>query len=134
MVEPGGSRAAMTAEIRVRRLEANGIHLNVAEAGPEDGPLLLLLHGFPESWYGWRHQIDPLAAAGFRVVAPDQRGYGGEREAAGVASYRLDNLVADVVGLLASLGRERARSSATTGAGSSPGRRSSGIPTGSTAR
>ena len=98
----------MNAEIRVRPIRVNGIELNVAEAGPEDGPLLLLLHGFPESWYGWRHQIDPFAAAGYRVVAPDQRGYGGSDKPKGVAAYGLDNLVADVMGLIAAEGRERA--------------------------
>ena len=98
----------MTVEIHCRQVATNGIHLNVAEAGPEDGPLVILLHGFPESWYGWRHQIDPLARAGYRVVAPDQRGYGGSDKPAGVASYRLDALVADLVGLVAAYGRDRA--------------------------
>lgn len=54
-----------------RIIECNGIHINIAEQG--DGPLVLLVHGFPESWFSWRHQIDALAAAGFRVVAPDLR-------------------------------------------------------------
>ena len=52
----------------------NGIRMHYVEAG--EGPLLILLHGFPESWFAWRHQIEPLAAAGYRVVAPDLRGYG----------------------------------------------------------
>ena len=56
-------------------VETTGIRLNVAQAGPANGPLVILLHGFPEFWYGWRKQIPALAAAGFRVWAPDQRGY-----------------------------------------------------------
>jgi len=95
-------------EIKVRLVETNGIRLNVAEAGPEDGPLLILLHGFPEGWHGWRHQIDALARAGYRVVAPDQRGYGASDKPRRVASYRIDHLVDDAVGLIASFGRDRA--------------------------
>ena len=57
-----------------RIVECNGIRINIAEQG--EGPLVLLVHGFPKSWFSWRHQIDALAAAGFRVVAPDMRGYG----------------------------------------------------------
>ena len=55
-------------------IDVNGIRLHIAEQG--EGPLVVLLHGFPESWHSWHHQLGPLAAAGFRVVAPDQRGYG----------------------------------------------------------
>ena len=77
----------------------NGITLHVAEAGPADGPLLILLHGFPEFWYGWRHQIGPLAAAGYHVIVPDQRGYNLSDKPQGVDAYRLDELAADVVGL-----------------------------------
>ena len=62
------------AGVTERRIATNGIELNIAEAGK--GPLVLLLHGFPESWYSWRHQFAPLAAAGYHVVAPDMRGYG----------------------------------------------------------
>ena len=98
----------MIDEIKLRRVSTNGIALNIAEAGPEDGPLLLLLHGFPESWYGWRHQIDPIARAGFRVVAPDQRGYGASDKPRSVASYRINHLVDDAVGLVSSFGRDQA--------------------------
>src|SRR5262245_2875513 len=59
------------------RIPVNGIALHVVQAGPADGPPVVLLHGFPEFWYGWRRQIGPLARAGFRVIVPDQRGYGG---------------------------------------------------------
>jgi pimeloyl-ACP methyl ester carboxylesterase len=95
-------------EPRFRRIATNRIRLNVAEAGPEDGPLVILLHGFPEFWYGWRHQIGPLAVAGYRVMAPDQRGYNRSDKPRGVASYRLEELVDDVLGLIDSAGRDRA--------------------------
>lgn len=84
---------------RFSRIGTNGIHLHVAEAGPADGPLLILLHGFPEFWYGWRGQMGTLAAMGFHVVAPDQRGYNLSDKPEGVASYDLDQLAADVIGL-----------------------------------
>ena len=60
--------------LRHRSVFTNGVELFVTEAGPEDGPLVVLLHGFPEFWYGWHHQIGPLAEAGYRVLVPDQRG------------------------------------------------------------
>jgi pimeloyl-ACP methyl ester carboxylesterase len=90
------------------RVSTNGITLNVAELGPIDGPLVILLHGFPEFWYGWHHQVAPLAEAGFRVLAPDQRGYNRSDKPRGVASYGLDVLSDDVVGLIDACGRERA--------------------------
>ena len=77
----------------------DGVTLNVARAGPQDGPPIILLHGFPEFWWGWRHQIEPLAAAGFNVIAPDQRGYGKSDAPAGVDAYQLDMMVADVIAL-----------------------------------
>jgi pimeloyl-ACP methyl ester carboxylesterase len=86
---------------------ANGIDLYAVEAGPEDGPLVILLHGFPDFSYGWRHQIGPLAAAGFRVVVPDQRGYGRSDKPSGLGAYRIPTLGADVLGLAESCGRER---------------------------
>jgi hypothetical protein len=89
------------------RLAANGITLHAVAAGPVDGPLVILLHGFPEFWYGWRQQIAPLAASGLRVVAPDQRGYNLSDKAAGIAAYRLDALADDLLGLAEALGRER---------------------------
>ncbi|WP_435017651.1 alpha/beta fold hydrolase [Tundrisphaera sp. TA3] len=98
----------MSVATRLVRVPTTGITLNVAEAGPEDGPLALLLHGFPEFWYGWRNQIGPLAEAGYRVVVPDQRGYNLSDKPAGVAPYALDTLVDDVLGLMDALGRERA--------------------------
>ena len=82
----------------------NGIDLFVATSGPRDGPVVMLLHGFPEFSYGWRRQIPALAAAGFRVVVPDQRGYGFSTKPDGVAAYALDTLVDDVVALGDALG------------------------------
>ncbi|MCA0007308.1 MULTISPECIES: alpha/beta fold hydrolase [unclassified Mesorhizobium] len=82
-------------------VETNGIRLNVAEQG--DGPLVFLCHGFPESWYSWRHQLSALAAAGFHAVAPDMRGYGKSDRPEAVEQYTLFHLVGDTVGLLDAL-------------------------------
>jgi pimeloyl-ACP methyl ester carboxylesterase len=96
-------------EIRHRTIAVQGVRLHVVEAGPEDGPLLILLHGFPEFWYGWRRQIGPLAAAGFRVQCPDQRGYNLSDKPRGVSSYNLDRLAEDVLGLIDAAGVAKAR-------------------------
>jgi len=93
-------------EIQFKRRVGNNVTLHVAEAGPESGRLVVLLHGFPEFWYGWRHQIDALAGAGYRVVVPDQRGYNLSDRPGGRAAYDLDLLAKDVLGLAKSLGRE----------------------------
>ncbi len=87
-----------------RMIEANGITLRVVVEG--QGPLLLLLHGFPQCWYLWRHQIDELVAAGYQVAVPDQRGYGGSDKPADVEAYDATELVADAVGIADALGRE----------------------------
>ena len=84
-----------------RMIESNGIRLNIAEQGK--GPLLLLCHGFPESWYSWRHQIEALAAAGFHAVAPDMRGYGKSDAPEAIDQYTIFHLVGDLVGLLDAL-------------------------------
>jgi epoxide hydrolase A/B len=97
-----GAREAATH----RRLQTNGIGMHVAEAG--SGPLVVLLHGFPELWYSWRHQLPVLAAAGYHAVAPDLRGYGGSDASAADESYAPSNLAADAVGLLDALGAEQA--------------------------
>jgi pimeloyl-ACP methyl ester carboxylesterase len=94
-------------QVEHRHIPVNGITLHVAEAGPGDGPLVILLHGFPEFWFGWREHIAPLAQAGYRVVAPDQRGYNLSSKPKGVAAYRLDVLAADVFALADALGRDR---------------------------
>ena len=86
----------------------NGIRLNVAQAGPANGPLMILLHGFPEFWYGWRKQIPALAAAGFRVWAPDQRGYGATERPQPIEAYDIEHLTGDLVGLLDHLKIEKA--------------------------
>ncbi|HEV3343297.1 MAG TPA: alpha/beta hydrolase [Pirellulales bacterium] len=91
-----------------RSVTASGLNFHVATAGPEDGPLVILLHGFPELWFGWRHQIDFLADAGFCVWAPDQRGYNLSDKPPGAEAYAIDYLAADVVGLILAAGRERA--------------------------
>ena len=89
-------------EVRfTRRAASGGVMLNVAEAGPQDGPLVILLHGFPEFWFGWRHQIGALANAGYRVVAPDQRGYNLSDKPTGIENYDIDRLADDVVALAA---------------------------------
>src|SRR5436190_3912536 len=89
-----------------RFLETNGIRMHVAEAGT--GPLVVLCHGFPESWYSWRHQLVALAEAGFRAVAPDMRGYGQTDRPEAIEAYTLLHLVGDMVGLLDALGVESA--------------------------
>jgi pimeloyl-ACP methyl ester carboxylesterase len=86
---------------------ANGLQFHVVKAGPHDGPLVLLLHGFPEFWYGWRHQIPRLSSAGFRVWAPDQRGYNLSDKPGGIAPYAVDHLADDVLGLIDAAGREQ---------------------------
>jgi epoxide hydrolase A/B len=92
----------MTDEIRHHSIETNGIRMHVAEAG--DGPLVVLCHGFPESWYSWRHQLVALAEAGYHAVAPDMRGYGQTDQPEAIEAYSLLHLVGDVVGLLDALG------------------------------
>ena len=85
-----------------RDLSANGVRLHVAEAG--EGPLVLLLHGFPEFWWAWRAQLPALAAAGFRAVAPDLRGYGGSDKPP--RGYDLPTAAADVAALVRALGEQ----------------------------
>src|SRR5258708_27973873 len=81
-------------ELRDGYAEIGDVRLHYVEAG--EGPLIVLLHGFPEFWYGWRQQIQPLAAAGFRVVAPDMRGYNLSSRPDGVAAYDISLLAADI--------------------------------------
>jgi pimeloyl-ACP methyl ester carboxylesterase len=81
-------------------IETNGIRLYVVFAGPKDGKPVVLLHGFPEFWYAWRQQVEPLAAAGYRVIVPDQRGYNLSDKPKGVKEYRVGLLAQDIVGLL----------------------------------
>jgi pimeloyl-ACP methyl ester carboxylesterase len=88
-------------ELRRRTVETNGIRMHLAEQG--EGPLVLLCHGFPESWYSWRHQLPTLAEAGFHAVAPDMRGYGQTDRPDAIDQYSMLHLVGDVVGLLDAL-------------------------------
>lgn len=83
-------------------VETNGIRMHFVQAG--EGALVVLCHGFPESWYSWRHQISALAEAGFQVVAPDQRGYGLTSAPQAIESYNIFNLAGDIVGLVNSFG------------------------------
>ncbi|MGC9347118.1 MAG: alpha/beta fold hydrolase [Anaerolineae bacterium] len=94
-------------KLEKRFLQTGTIRLHVVAAGPEDGPTLVLLHGFPEFWYGWRHQIPALAEAGYRVVVPDQRGYNLSDKPKGIQAYAADLLVHDVVNLVAATGQEK---------------------------
>jgi len=96
----------MSEEVSHRIVETNGIRMHLAEQG--QGPLVLLCHGFPESWYSWRHQLRALADAGFHAVAPDMRGYGRTDQPAAVDQYTLLHLVGDMVGLVDALGGETA--------------------------
>ncbi len=89
-----------------RSVTTNGVRLHCVVAG--SGPLVVLLHGFPEFWYSWRHQIPALVAAGFRVAAPDLRGYNDSDKPEGVEAYRMSELVEDLAGLVRALGEERA--------------------------
>ena len=86
-------------------IDTNGITLRTIVEG--DGPLAILLHGFPRCWYLWRHQIDPLKKAGFRVAVPDQRGYGASSRPERIEDYNILELAADVVGLADALGEEK---------------------------
>jgi pimeloyl-ACP methyl ester carboxylesterase len=87
-------------------VETNGIRMHIAEAGV--GPLVILCHGFPESWYSWRHQLAALASAGFRAVAPDMRGYGKTDRPEAIDQYTMFHLVGDIVGLVDALGESTA--------------------------
>ena len=91
-----------------QQITTNGVKLHVVQDGPKTGRLVILLHGFPEFWYGWRRQIPHLAAAGYRVWAPDQRGYNLSDKPVEIAAYTLDELAADVIGLIDAAGQEKA--------------------------
>jgi pimeloyl-ACP methyl ester carboxylesterase len=92
--------------LKHRSIEANGIRIHLAEQG--SGPLVLLCHGFPESWYSWRHQLAALSKAGFHAVAPDMRGYGQSGRPVEIDRYSMLHLVGDMVGVLDALGAKQA--------------------------
>jgi pimeloyl-ACP methyl ester carboxylesterase len=93
-------------ELKHRFIETNGIRMHIAECGA--GPLVVLCHGFPESWYSWRHQLQALAEAGFHAVAPDMRGYGQTDRPDAIEQYTLLHLTGDIVGLLDALSADKA--------------------------
>lgn len=106
-VRSGASSVApLSTELTHGTLQANGIAIHYVEQGR--GPLVLMCHGFPESWYSWRHQLPALAAAGYRAVALDMRGYGGTSKPQAIASYSVSHMVGDVVGAIAALGEKQA--------------------------
>jgi pimeloyl-ACP methyl ester carboxylesterase len=94
-------------ELEHNYIETNGIRLHVVQAGPRSGTPVILLHGFPEFWYGWRKQIPALVEAGCRVIIPDQRGYNLSDKPQGIKNYKISTLVDDIVGLIDALDYEK---------------------------
>ena len=90
----------------MRFIQSNGITMRIAEMG--SGPLVILVHGWPESWYSWRHQLPALAAAGYHVVAPDMRGYGKTDKPSAVEDYDIQHVTADIAGIVEALGEKTA--------------------------
>jgi pimeloyl-ACP methyl ester carboxylesterase len=97
---------AQDGEPKLRMIKSNGINMRIAEMG--EGPLVVLVHGWPESWYSWRHQLPALAKAGYHAVAPDMRGYGKTDAAEKVEDYDIEHLTADIVGVIDAMGEETA--------------------------
>jgi pimeloyl-ACP methyl ester carboxylesterase len=98
------ARTALGIPLESSLVETNGIRLHVVQAGPVDGPPVVLLHGFPEFWWTWHAQLKALAQAGFRVIVPDQRGFGRSDKPPRIEDYRSQERLADIVGLLDALG------------------------------
>lgn len=98
----------MNITLNENNIRANNLQLHCVQAGNEDGELIILLHGFPEFWYGWRKQIEPLALAGYSVLVPDQRGYNLSDKPQNVSAYTLEEGAKDILGLINSAGREKA--------------------------
>jgi len=92
--------------LRHRQFDTGELWLHLVESGPVAGQPLLLLHGFPEFWYGWRGKIGPLAEAGYRVIAPDQRGYNLSDKPPGLRAYMIERLVADVIAIIQDAGAD----------------------------
>jgi pimeloyl-ACP methyl ester carboxylesterase len=93
-------------EVAHRTIEVNGLNIHFAEAG--QGPLVVLCHGFPESWYSWRHQLQALAESGYHAVAPDMRGYGRTDKPEAIDQYTIFHLTGDVIGLARALSSDKA--------------------------
>ena len=91
-----------------RLIDCNGLRMRIAEAGAAGDPLVILAHGWPESWYSWRRQIDALAGAGFHIIAPDMRGYGDTDAPPDVRAYDIVNLAADMAGIVDEAGADKA--------------------------
>jgi pimeloyl-ACP methyl ester carboxylesterase len=100
------SHSLQTAQITHRIIQTNGINMHIAETG--NGRPVVLLHGFPELWYSWRHQLGVLGSAGYHAIAPDLRGYGQTTISNAIGDYSMRNMVGDVIGLLDALGEETA--------------------------
>ena len=107
VADPVEEAAGSASEINMTQIDVGDFTFDVRMAGPEDGEVVILLHGFPQTSYEWRHQLRALAAAGFRAVAPDQRGYSPGARPPDVADYALPLLVQDVIGLADAIGAER---------------------------
>jgi len=90
----------MNTKIEHQYISVNGISIHVVLAGPKQGEPLLLLHGFPEAWFCWKEQIEPLANAGYRLIIPDQRGYNLSEKPRGIKNYKIDILIQDIICLL----------------------------------
>jgi len=105
--EPESREPGRETGIENMRIAVGGLVFDALVAGPEDGPVVFLLHGFPEAAYEWRHQMPALAGMGFRVIAPDQRGYSPGARPEGVDAYRIPNLVQDVMGMADAVGAEQ---------------------------
>ncbi len=90
-------------EFQEKTFPVNKVQLHTVAAGPADGPIMLFLHGFPEFWFGWKNQLDFFAALGYRVMAPDQRGYNQSSKPAGRKAYQLEFLTADIAELIKSI-------------------------------
>src|SRR6202012_4166989 len=103
-----GELVSDSVPITERVIETNGVQLHTVEAGESGAPVVVLAHGFPETSYSWRHQIPVLAAAGYHVLAPDQRGYGRTPGPTDIAAYNVADLSADLIGILDDAGAERA--------------------------
>ena len=107
VVEAAGGTSQNDGGITLTQIDAGGFTFDVRTAGPDDGEVVLLLHGFPQTSYEWRHQLRALGEAGFRAVAPDQRGYSPGARPSRVEDYSLPLLVGDVIGMADALGADR---------------------------